>query len=204
MSTMADLGYEIDFLPVGTGERSGDAICFRAGDLHGDRKNQGVVVIDGGTIQSGQTLVEHIKDFYHTSEVDLVISTHPDSDHSSGLTVVLDQLKVHRLWMHRPWNHSTEVTNLLANGGLTGRTIEQRFKKSLDDAHDLEKIALRKGIPIQEPFAGLSLWGTTLQILGPSEPYYEILLPNFRGLGLPEDQANLASLLAEAKAFFKE
>ena len=42
-------GYEIDFLPVGSGERSGDAICVRCGSP-GDYK---VMVYDGGTKESG-------------------------------------------------------------------------------------------------------------------------------------------------------
>ena len=46
---MADDGYEIDFRAVGEGERSGDAIVVRFGNLAGNRDQQFVMVIDGGT-----------------------------------------------------------------------------------------------------------------------------------------------------------
>lgn len=60
MSTQ--VGFEIDFLPVGEGERSGDAIAFRYG-LPGSYR---VMVVDGGTKASGEKLVEHIRLHYGT------------------------------------------------------------------------------------------------------------------------------------------
>jgi glyoxylase-like metal-dependent hydrolase (beta-lactamase superfamily II) len=78
------MGYEVDFLAVGDEGRSGDAIAVRFGNLN-DPSQQYVVVIDGGLTDTGTELVNHIKTFYNTSDVDLVISTHPDSDHAAGL-----------------------------------------------------------------------------------------------------------------------
>ena len=111
-----NMGYEIDFLPVGEGEKSGDAIAIRFGNLHGKREEQKVIVVDGGFKESGEELVEHIKKHYNTDTVDLVISTHPDSDHSSGLEIVLDKLKVNHLWMHKPWEHADEIDNMFVSG----------------------------------------------------------------------------------------
>ena len=88
------MGYEIDILAVGEGERSGDAIAIRCGNMWGRPDEQSVIVIDGGTIDSGERLVHHIKTVYGTNNVLMVLSTHPDGDHSSGLTVVLEELKV--------------------------------------------------------------------------------------------------------------
>ncbi len=48
-------GYEIDFLPVGNGDRSGDAIAMR----YGTPNNYKVIVYDGGTKESGKALVDH-------------------------------------------------------------------------------------------------------------------------------------------------
>ncbi len=42
------MDYEVDFHPVGDGERSGDAICLRFGDLNAGHDQQVVMVIDGG------------------------------------------------------------------------------------------------------------------------------------------------------------
>ncbi len=79
------MGYEIDFLAVGDNGRSGDAIALRYGNLHGDRDAQRVVVIDGGFSDDGYRLAELIRTYYKTDHVDLVVSSHPDSDHANGL-----------------------------------------------------------------------------------------------------------------------
>lgn len=177
------MGYEIDFLPVGSGQRSGDAICVRFGDLHGAREEQFVMVIDGGTKDSGTKLVEHIKKYYSTDRVDLVVSTHPDADHASGLTVVLDKLTVDRLWMHLPWEHAEDIRSLFHDGRITDTSLRDSIKRSLQNAHDLYDIACKKGIPVEEPFSNseLPFEDQGIHIVGPSETFYEKLLPGFRG-----------------------
>jgi hypothetical protein len=59
------MGHEIDFLPVGGGEHSGDAIVFRFGNLQPDYLNQWstdqtVVVVDGGYTEAGSDLVKDV------------------------------------------------------------------------------------------------------------------------------------------------
>ena len=44
---------------------------------------------------------------------------------------------------------------------------------------DLEDLAVQKGVNVIEPFAGLELHGGVVKILGPSQQYYEELLPHF-------------------------
>ena len=51
------MAYEIDFLPVGDGSKSGDAIALRYGNLT-DSSQQTVVIIDGGYSDDGEALVE--------------------------------------------------------------------------------------------------------------------------------------------------
>jgi Metallo-beta-lactamase superfamily len=178
------MGFEVDFLPVGEGEKSGDAIAIRCGNLNGSRSEQFVMVIDGGTLEAGERLVEHIAAYYHTDTLDLVVNTHPDGDHSSGLYVVLQKLKVRRLWMHRPWEHSGEIADMFKDGTLTNDRLSTKMQKALSDAWDLERLAKRKGIPITEPFsdgeANRQYNGIT--VLGPSVSYYESLLPDFRDM----------------------
>jgi hypothetical protein len=60
------MAYEIDFLPVGDGSKSGDAIALRYGNL-GDPSQQMVIVIDGGYTDDGETLVDLIRTRYNTS-----------------------------------------------------------------------------------------------------------------------------------------
>lgn len=190
------MGYEVDFLPVGNGEKSGDAIAIRFGDFSsGDLRDQFVVVIDGGTKESGQALVDHIVKYYGTTFVDLVVNTHPDADHASGLTVVLEKLKVARLWMHKPWEHSERICHMFNDGRVTSGGLSARLKTALENARELEKLAKQKGIPITEPFAGtqLSDCGGFLTVLGPTQQYYEALLTEFRSTPERKEAYSLAA-----------
>jgi len=176
------MGYEIDFLPVGDGQKSGDAIAVRFGDLQGDRSDQFVMVIDGGTKDAGARLCEHVRGHYGTNYVDLVVSTHPDADHAGGLTVVLEQLEVGRLWMHRPWQHAADIRDLFRSGRITTGSLRLSLQRALQNAYDLEALALEKGITIEEPFADAALpFGNLgVHVLSPTEQRYESLLPYFR------------------------
>src|SRR5260221_14328780 len=109
------MGFEVDFQAVGDKGKSGDAIALRLWD-GADRSRQAVIVIDGGFADSGKTLVEHIRNYYGTSTVDLVVSTHPDGDHSAGLKTVLEELEVKQLWMHQPWKHVNGISDYFKDG----------------------------------------------------------------------------------------
>jgi beta-lactamase superfamily II metal-dependent hydrolase len=176
------MGYEIDFLDVGDGEKSGDAICLRFGNLYGGRNEQFVIVIDGGTRDSGERLVGHIGKFYGTDHVDLVVSTHPDNDHVSGLRPVLEDMSVGRIWMHRPWLHSADYRALFKSRTITSLGLARAIRASLETAVELEELALERGIPIDEPFsdAALPFRDLGITVLGPSMDYYAELLPQFR------------------------
>lgn len=170
---MNDFGYEIDFLPVGNGNKSGDAIAVRYG-LPG---NYVVMVIDGGTKESGQALVDHVKQHYNTSRIDYAVNTHPDSDHASGLEVVLEQLTVGEVWVHRPWKHTEEILHWFTDGRITDRSLAERLKDLLSHAYRLEELATNKGIPIFEPFAGSRIGN--FSVLSPTKDWYLELVPQF-------------------------
>jgi beta-lactamase superfamily II metal-dependent hydrolase len=184
---------EIDFLAVGEGNKSGDAIAMRYGNLSGPRSEQTVVIIDGGTKDSGQQLVEHVQKHYGTNEADVVFSTHADNDHVSGLTVVLEGLDVKQLAMHQPWNHAPAICNLFEGRPSTAH-LSAKLQKSLSTAREVEAIAKRRGIPIVEPFAGSG--NQVIKVLGPSKEYYQLLLADFEAT--PEPLAGIAGLFAKA------
>lgn len=161
-----DISYEIDFLPVGNGDRSGDAIACRWKD--GDTYK--VLAYDGGTKESGQALVDHIKKYYGVTKVDYVVNSHPDSDHASGLQVVLEQLEVGELWMHRPWEYSSVIRDYFHDGRITDDSLAERLKTKMAAAHTLECIAIEKNIPIYEPFQGNYI-GPFL-VLSPDSDWY--------------------------------
>lgn len=174
------MSYEIDYIPVGQGERAGDALAIRYGNLSigAPRDEQVVIVIDGGTKESGEKLVKRIQEDYGTNKVDYVFSTHLDSDHLSGLTVILEKLEVRTLYMHIPWEHLDE-TNPLFVGDFTNSELEQELKNSLDLVHEVETLAIEKGVSIEEPFAG-TVVNANVIVLGPTKEYYELLLTQFR------------------------
>lgn len=161
-----EYGFEIDFLPVGNGERSGDAIAIR----YGKPENYKVLVYDGGTKETGQKLVDHIKTYYGTSRVDHVVNSHPDGDHAYGLSVILEQLEVGELWMHRPWEYSDVIRNYFHDGRITDSSLAKRLQDKMSAAYKLEQIANEKGIPIYEPFQG-NMIGPFI-ILSPDSNWY--------------------------------
>ena len=169
---------QIDFLPVDSGEKSGDAIAFRYGDFT-HRSTFKVVVIDGGTKDSGNRLVEHIQQYFHTNEVDLVICTHPDADHASGLRQVMNQCVVKELWIHKPWDHSEAIRDLFQDGRITGNSLSERLKLAYNYAHELVELAEEKGIDVREPFAGRKTEDGKVNVLGPTVDYYRELIPEF-------------------------
>ena len=178
------MGYEVDYLPVGEGEKSGDAIAMRWGDLEGRRADQCVIVIDGGTKESGLALVEHIRRYYRTNWVNLVVCTHCDADHASGLSVVLEQVRVGALLMHEPWEHAEEIHSLVKDRRTTRRSLARKMEAGLGAAHELWEVAERRGVCVVELFSGLkaTLLGQTVRVLGPSEEYYKEQLSMFRSV----------------------
>jgi beta-lactamase superfamily II metal-dependent hydrolase len=151
--------YEVDFLPVGAGEKSGDAIALRFTAPNPLNNDQIVVVIDGGFTEVGSEIVNHIEKHYGTSRADLVISTHPDADHINGLGVVLEMMDVGELLLHLPDNHG-----------------HPRSVWGTDAVGELCKVAARRGVPIVEPFAGLQRFNGALTVVGPTRDYYRDLL----------------------------
>ncbi len=199
-----DLGnqFEIDFLPVGEGEKSGDAIAMRFGDFS-EEGRQFVVVIDGGDKETGNRLVKHIREHYNSETVDLIISTHPDSDHTSGLRIVMEELNVKGLWMHLPWEHSDRICDLFTDGRITDESLKKRLRKAYRYAYELEQLAIEYKVPITEPFAGNeSKWGI-FKILGPQEDYYRELLTD--SAKTPEKKEGLrgATIFEQVKTFAK-
>ena len=163
--------FEIDFLPVGNGEKSGDAIALRFGPSPLTRHNQTVVVIDGGYTETGPKLVDHIQTHYQTSRVDLVISTHPDADHINGLCAVLEQMDVGRLWLHSP-------------------------SPAADGADKLRQLANSRDVPVFEPFTGVTAFGGAITVLGPTREYFDSLQMDAGG----ERKSVVAGMIAAAGA----
>lgn len=166
--------YEIDFLPVGEGEKSGDAIAMR----YGDGNEWRVMVYDGGTKSSGEALVEHIKSHYGTTHVHYLVNSHPDQDHASGLLTIMENLTVGELWIHRPWLYAKDVIKHFEDDRITEESLIRRFKEKMPHVWALEELATEKGIPIYEPYQGFEIG--CFKVLSPSKNWYlHTLLPEF-------------------------
>ncbi len=189
------MAYELDYIPVGEGEKSGDCIAFRFWDPQIGISSQKVVIIDGGFKESAENLITHINTYYGTNEVDIVISTHPDMDHTSGLITVLEKMKVANLVMHCPWNHVADIRRQFSNGRITVSGVKKDLEESLAYASELAEIAKKKNINIHEPFAGTTAFDGILHFLGPTQEYYQSLLPHFKGTPEPVTSLGVLGML---------
>lgn len=197
--------FEVDVLAVGEESKSGDAIAFRYGDFS-HRSLFKVVIIDGGFEKNGQDLVDLVKGTYQTDSVDIVISTHPDSDHCSGLKVVLEKLHVESLWLHQPWRHERAIAEYI-QFGKSSKELDEQLQKSIASARDLEELAADAGVQLIEPFAGLQTEDGRLTVLGPTRDYYAQLLANFEDASTSRARLlaqQLRTLLKEAAAKMRE
>ncbi|MEA2358254.1 MAG: hypothetical protein QOI62_1514 [Solirubrobacteraceae bacterium] len=148
--------HEIDFLPVGDGQDSGDAIALRF--VRPDTGGWAHVIVDAGFQDDGQALVAHVKAYYDTDEIDLAILTHPDGDHIGGMGEVVRGLNVNKLWLHDIGSHG-------------GSSLPAA--KAVDD---LIAVATARGTQVYEVWAGAQAFGGALTILGPDGAYYNQLV----------------------------
>lgn len=168
------MDFEIEFFPVGDSSKAGDAIVTR----YGANGQYEVTVIDGGTEDSGAALVEHIRGAYGPkTTVKHVVSTHPDSDHASGLRHVLKELPVENLWVHGLWGHAFAMAPLFA-GAWTVQGLTKKIRSEYPIIDELVTIAADKHVAIHEPFTGSSIGPFT--VLSPTKYVYQRLVPQFR------------------------
>lgn len=160
---MADF-VEIDFLAVETA-KSGDAITVRY-SINGTTT---VHVVDGGFLDTGEKLVEHLKTNYQTTHVDHVVLTHTDQDHVNGLRKVLEQCTVGCLWMNRPWLYADELIHRFATYNSV-EALRRRLRSAYEAAANLEEQAIAKGIPIRTPLQGTTIGSFT--VMAPSKARY--------------------------------
>ncbi len=174
---------EIEFLPVGTGTRPGDAVVVRYG--HPDAYE--LMIVDGGTLDSGAALVSHVQSYFPGRGIAHVVLTHPDADHASGLRTVLEQLKVNNLWLHLPWNHAAATLPYFDNKNWTEAALATTIKREYDILADIVDSAVASQVNILEPFAGATIG--PFSVLSPHRAVYDLLLPQFDRTPSPDQGA---------------
>ncbi|MGE4063626.1 MAG: ComEC/Rec2 family competence protein [Rhodospirillaceae bacterium] len=177
------MAYEIEFLPVGNGDCSGDAIVLRYTDADGQWR---VMVIDAGYEETGERVCQHIRRWYGTEHVDFVVSSHPDNDHMSGLRVVLKEMSVGELWMHIPRVHAQEIAGLFASRRWSLEGLTEALTQAYPYVEELVDLAVAQGTAIYLPFAGSQIGAFT--VLSPGRSMYLGLLPQFRDTPAPDRQ----------------
>ena len=185
--------YEVDFLPVGNS--NGDAICIRYGD---NLTGYTIHVVDGGYTDTGKTIIEHVEKYYGgVNYIDHVVLSHADNDHVTGLIPVLQHFKVGALWMNRPWKYATEIADSF-HGSYSVEGLAEKIRASYPLLVEMEEIAISKGIPIYEAFAGAKIGQFT--VLAPTRQRYLKLIPEFSRTpqSYAESDKGVGGLLVEA------
>ncbi|MBF4989787.1 ComEC/Rec2 family competence protein [Methylophilus sp. QUAN] len=165
---MADY-FEIDFLGVETA-KSGDAITLR----YSVNGASAIHVVDGGYVETGDQIIEHLKTYYGTTVVDHVVLTHPDRDHANGLRAVLERCTVRNLWMNRPWIYADRLIEQF-EGYSSVDALRRKLRSTYDATATLEDIAMARNIPIHAPLQGQAI-GAFLVMAPTLTRYLELIV----------------------------
>lgn len=177
------MAFEIDLLPVGSEKKSGDCIAFRYGDLKAGKKRQTVVVVDGGYASTwADTLKPHLQKYYNCEydgkiHIDLVILSHTDMDHVSGLVEMAkdEDVEIGLIMMHEPWNELTPAW--FKDGRITKLSLKERIGDAFEKAKDFSDAT--KGVERSSLKPGAyKFHEAKIKILGPSEKFYKTCIAN--------------------------
>lgn len=185
------LPYELEFVGINKEAKDADAICFRYYDE--SLKRYVVGVYDGGTLDYGEALKNHMMKYYFEDNpkplIDYVICSHSDQDHASGLSIILENFEVSNLIMNRPWKYIDELFEKVNDGRITKQSLEKRLRELYSYIDNLERIANNKGIKIYEAFEGTKIYDK-LTILSPKKDFYLDLLVESTKTPLSENTQN--------------
>jgi hypothetical protein len=194
------MSYEIDFIGIPEETGDADAICFRYYD--NELKRYRVFVYDGGTQKYGEALKEHLNTHYFPNDwnpvIDAVICSHPDQDHASGLSVILENFTVKCLYMNRPWLYIDKIVKHVDDGRITERSLEQRLREAYPYVDALEKLANEKNIPIKTAFQGSKI-SDILYIFSPSKDFFLQKLVASQKTPLTEDSNGFSAMFSYVK-----
>ena len=178
-NTMEIVDYEIRFFAVGNTKKGGDAIFIR---LYDQDDNVIVILIDGGYQETGNEIIEYMQSL-GLDTIHLMVNTHPDLDHISGLTTIMQSpdIKVEKLLYNRPWRDHNINSELFKDGRITDNSLNKRLTESFKKAYELEQLALGKQnvcgkqCTIVHPVVG-NTYFDCFHILGPTADHYRTYL----------------------------
>ena len=167
--------YCVRFFHVGNDTKGGDAILI---ELFDERDNPFVILIDGGYTETGEKICQYIKTKYNNPVIHLMINTHPDIDHTSGLRTILenDDIEVKRIVMNRPWKDAGLKPEHFKDGRITKNSLAERLRDAFTMADDIEYIAQKRRIYVYRAFQGCNLVPDVLTVLSPAQASYKKFL----------------------------
>jgi beta-lactamase superfamily II metal-dependent hydrolase len=175
---------EVEFLPVGSASKAGDAIVLRYGEVGA----YSLMLVDGGHVETGEQIVSHLRGhFGERVFLEHVVLTHSDGDHASGLRTVLEEIPVRNLWLHIPWFHANETLHLFADKTLSGERLAKKIKDEYPIISEIVELAEARNTNIQAAFQGASIG--PFRVLSPQRDVYNLLLPQFEKTPDPDQGA---------------
>lgn len=177
------MAFEIDLLPVGSEKKSGDCIAMRYGDLVKGKEAQTVIVVDGGYSGTWKdTLKPHLSKYYNCEingklHIDIVILSHPDLDHVSGLVEMAkdEDVKIEKIMMHRPWEEL--LPSWFKDGRITKSSLKDRLGDAFEKAKELDDVT--KNVTKPKLNVGkCNHKGASITILGPTSEFYKTCIAN--------------------------
>jgi hypothetical protein len=166
------VGLSIDFFPVGTGAKNGDAIVLE----YGTDLGKSLMVVDGGSLTTGQELIDHIQNVlggYKT--IEHVVCTHQDADHASGLRKIIESFDVKNLWVHQPWLYAEELVPAFKHRWSADGLRKHLRNDCFPIVASLCDLAEAYLVPLREPFQGATIG--PFRVLAPSISRYFELVP---------------------------
>lgn len=189
------MAFEIDLLPVGSEKKSGDCIAMRYGDLVSGKDKQTVIIVDGGYANTWKgTLKPHLKKYYNCEydgklHVDLVILSHPDGDHVSGLVEMAKdpEVEIGLVWMHKPWEELTP--KWFKDGRITKESLKDRLGDAFEKAKELADMTNNVDLDCLTE-GSYDFKDATFTILGPSEQFYKTCITNCEKTPTPSENVD--------------
>ena len=207
------VSYEIDFIGVSKDKvkKDSDSICFRWKE-DGSYKTY---VYDCGYSELANSMTDILNQYYFDDPngdkdksektINSIFVSHPDQDHCSGIVDLLDNFKVDKIYMNRPWMYVDDIFESVNDGRITKDSLIKRLKKNYHYVKDIEDKANVLGITICEAFQG-DVVDKKLRILSPSKEFYENLIIESQKNGElenkeEENESSLFPLIEKAKEF---
>ena len=142
LDDIPDADVLVHYIDVG----QGDSMLIQAGDAN--------ILIDAGENDKAEEVVSYLHSV-GVKTLDMVVGTHPHSDHIGGLDVVIDTFDVKQVVMGDVPKSILPTTRIYT---------------------DVLQAAKNKGLTVNLAYAGDSyeIGGGTLSVLGPVETYYDL------------------------------